>query len=156
LIILIIHILVSYDQNIDYFYVKDGSNYPCQGSTSVLCLHYRPETVHCSTKDAYTSEITFLALVPWLTIVLIGNTEYVLSRDKRVAEIDYQLKCAIFSTACSIVYKYCTRPIRRHLYSGIFKDPLDMKHKIFKKKDWIYKCYVSFLKLEYFFKNCKT
>ena len=33
--------------------------------TSVLCLHYRPETVHCSTKDAYTSEITFLALLPW-------------------------------------------------------------------------------------------
>ena len=35
---------------------------PCQAS--VLCLHYRPETVHCSTKDAYTSEITFLALHP--------------------------------------------------------------------------------------------
>ena len=34
--------------------------------TSVLCLHYRPETVHCSTKDAYTSEITFLALLPWV------------------------------------------------------------------------------------------
>ena len=33
-----------------------------QAVTSVLCLHYRPETVHCSTKDAYTSEITFLAL----------------------------------------------------------------------------------------------
>ena len=32
--------------------------------TSGLCLHYRPETVHCSTKDAYTSEITFLALHP--------------------------------------------------------------------------------------------
>jgi len=25
-----------------------------------LCLHYRPETVHCSTKDAYSSEITFV------------------------------------------------------------------------------------------------
>ena len=31
---------------------------PCQASTSFLCLHYRPETVHSSTKDAYTSEIT--------------------------------------------------------------------------------------------------
>jgi len=31
-----------------------------------LCLHYRPVTVHCSTKDEYTSEITFLALVPWV------------------------------------------------------------------------------------------
>jgi len=39
---------------------------PCQASTSVLCLHYRPKTVHSSTKDAYTSEITFLALRPWL------------------------------------------------------------------------------------------
>jgi len=38
---------------------------PCQAVTSVLCLHYRPETVHCSKKDAYTSEITFLALHPW-------------------------------------------------------------------------------------------
>ena len=37
---------------------------PCQASASVLCLHYRPETVHCSTKDVYTSEITFLALQP--------------------------------------------------------------------------------------------
>ena len=36
---------------------------PCQAVTSVLCLHYRPETVHCRTKDAYTSEITFVALV---------------------------------------------------------------------------------------------
>ena len=35
---------------------------PCQASTSVLCLHHRPETVHCSTKDVCTSEITFLAL----------------------------------------------------------------------------------------------
>ena len=39
---------------------------PCQAVTSVLCLHYRPETVHCSTKDACTSEIIFLALHPWL------------------------------------------------------------------------------------------
>ena len=39
---------------------------PYQASTSVLCLHYRPLTVHCSTKDAYTSEITFLALNPWI------------------------------------------------------------------------------------------
>ena len=33
-----------------------------------------------------------------------------------------------------IVYKCSTRPISKHLYSGIFKDPLDTKHKIFKKK----------------------
>ena len=36
-----------------------------QALTSVLCLHYRPETVHCSTKDVYTSEITILALHSW-------------------------------------------------------------------------------------------
>ena len=39
---------------------------PCQTSTSVLCLLYLPETVHYSTEDAQTSEITFLALHPWL------------------------------------------------------------------------------------------
>ena len=33
-------------------------------SMSGLCLLFRPKRVHCSTKDAYTSEITFLALVP--------------------------------------------------------------------------------------------
>ena len=37
---------------------------PCEASTSVLCLHYRPRQ-YCSTKNAYTSEITFLALQPW-------------------------------------------------------------------------------------------
>ena len=52
--------------------------------------------------------------------------ELVITRDKRVTEI--------FSTACSIVYKYCTRPISKHLYSGIIKYSLDTKHKIFKKK----------------------
>ena len=57
-----------------------------------------------------------------------------LYRAERVTEIDYQIKYAIFSTACSIVYKYCTRPISKHPYSGIFKDPLDTKHKIFQKK----------------------
>ena len=57
---------------------------------------------------------------------------FVWRRDKRVTEIDYNLWYAIFSTECSIVYKYCTRPISKHLYSGIFKDPLDTKHKFFK------------------------
>ena len=50
---------------------------PCQASTSVLCLHYRPEKVHWSTKDAYTSEITFLALHPWIELSLM--TYYALS-----------------------------------------------------------------------------
>ena len=38
---------------------------------------------------------------------------------KRVTEINWNLRYAIFSTAGSIVYKYCTRPISRYLYSGI-------------------------------------
>ena len=44
---------------------------PCQAVTFVLCLHYRPESVHCSTKDAYTSEITFFALHLWATLFFI-------------------------------------------------------------------------------------
>ena len=32
-------------------------------SMSVLCLLFRPKTVHWSTKNVYTSEITFLALI---------------------------------------------------------------------------------------------
>ena len=47
----------------------------------------------------------------------------------RVTEIDSNLWYATFSTACFIVYKYCTWPIRRHLYSRIFKDSLDKKYK---------------------------
>ena len=39
-----------------------------------MCLHYRPETVHCNTKDAYTSEITFLALQPWSNRTTIYST----------------------------------------------------------------------------------
>ena len=41
---------------------------PMFTSTFLLCLHYRPETVHCNTKNAYTSEITFLALHTWLSL----------------------------------------------------------------------------------------
>ena len=35
---------------------------PMSGCDIRLVFTFRPETVHCSTKDAYTSEITFLAL----------------------------------------------------------------------------------------------
>ena len=63
--ILIILIIVSYDKNISSIFLCERW-IPCQASTSFLGLHYRPETVHYSTKDAYTSEITFLALQPWV------------------------------------------------------------------------------------------
>ena len=58
------HIIVSYDKNISLIFLCERW-IPCQTVTSVLCLHYRLETVHCSTKDAYTFEITLLALHPW-------------------------------------------------------------------------------------------
>ena len=32
---------------------------------------------------------------------------------------------------------YCKRPISKHLYSGIFKDPLDTKHNLQKKTEFI-------------------
>ena len=63
LIISIIHIIFYYDQNISLIFLYERW-IPCQASTSVLCLQYRPQTVHCSTKYACTSEITFLALLP--------------------------------------------------------------------------------------------
>ena len=63
-----------------------------------------------------------------------NNLFWIFLRDKKVTETNYQLKYAIFSTTCSIMYKYCTRPISKHLYSGIFKNPLDTKHEIFKKR----------------------
>ena len=86
-----------------FFYVKDGSR-PCQALTSVLCLHYRPVTVHCSTKDAYTSEITFLALHPWLCGFQSINWE------------------AIFFL---YIYKYIYVCIFRH---NLFKHDLSFSH----------------------------
>ena len=51
---------------------------------------------------------------------------------------NWNLWYAIFFTADSIVYKYCTRLISRHLYSEIFKDPLEKKYKIFKNRRNVY------------------
>ena len=75
---LIIHIIVSYDKNILFIFFCKIWN------PSALCLHYRPETVHCSTKDAYTSEITFLAY-----ITLIRRSS------KKVCDTKYEEKCAL-------------------------------------------------------------
>ena len=60
LIILIIHIIESYGHIPLIFLCERWI--PCLAVTPVLFLKYRPEAVHCSTKDAYTSEITVLAL----------------------------------------------------------------------------------------------
>ena len=58
--ILIIDIIVSYEQNISLiFYVKDESHVRLRQPSFV---YITAQTVHCSTKDAYTSEINFLAL----------------------------------------------------------------------------------------------
>ena len=58
------------------------------GFYSVLCLHYRPVTVHCSTKDAYTSEITFLALNPCPPLYLILYLDaFYISRKSRLPKI---------------------------------------------------------------------
>ena len=63
LITLIIHIIVSYDQNISLiFYVKDGSHVRLRHPSCVCITALRQ---YCSTKDVYTSETTFLALHPW-------------------------------------------------------------------------------------------
>ena len=61
LVILMIHIIVSYDQNISLIFLCERW-IPRQVVASVLCLLYCPETresltetVHFSTKNAYTS-----------------------------------------------------------------------------------------------------
>ena len=80
------------------------------------------------------------------------------TRDKRVTEIDVQLKYAIFSTTCSIVYNFTVHNQSANIYiQGYLKILWMQNKKIFKnsKKDCIHKCYDSYLKLEYFFKSCK-
>ena len=74
MIILKIHTIVSYDQNIPLIFLWERW-IPSQALTSVLCLHYRPETVHCSTKDVYTSEITFFAIPPCSYLCKIKTRE---------------------------------------------------------------------------------
>ena len=54
---------------------------PCQAVTSVLILLSNPETVHCSTKNAYTSEITIFTL-PWWNYIHIYKYERSLSSYK--------------------------------------------------------------------------
>ena len=44
---------------------------PIAGFDIRLLFTDRPETVHCSTEDVYTSEITFLALHPWRQVILV-------------------------------------------------------------------------------------
>ena len=46
---------------------------PSQAVTSVLGLLLCTKTVHCRTKNAYTSEIIFLALVPWKRLARLGK-----------------------------------------------------------------------------------
>ena len=54
---MIIHIIISFDQNILLIFLCESWIHG-QAKTSVLCLLYRPETVHCSKKKSYNSEIT--------------------------------------------------------------------------------------------------
>ena len=62
MIIFIIHIIVSYDQNIPLiFFMWKMDPMPCFDFRLVFTL---PPRVHCSTKDVCTSKITFLALHP--------------------------------------------------------------------------------------------
>ena len=62
---------------------------------------------------------------------------YVHHRDKRVTEIDYNSYDMWYFSQHVLL---CTSTVHDqpanicYLYSGIFKDPLDTKHKIFKKK----------------------
>ena len=87
MIFFIIHIIVSYDQNIFLIFLCERW-IPCQALPSVLCLHYRPETVHCSTKDVYTSEITFLALHPWLSVTSNHNVKVLLQKKIKILPIN--------------------------------------------------------------------
>ena len=82
LIAVVYTLRTHWNQNISLIFLCERW-IPCQALTSVLCLHYCPERVHCSTKDVYTYEITFLALHPWdikrlwpIHTVKISNMQY--------------------------------------------------------------------------------
>ena len=89
----------SYYQNNSLFFLCERW-IPCQSVTSVLCLHSRPETVHCSTKDAYTSEITFLALHPWFHRINLLSSFFCVKW--KLEELRYHKVVPLMSHACSL------------------------------------------------------
>ena len=104
---------------------------PCQASTSILCLHYRPVTVHCGIKDAYTSEITFLALNPWL---YTGSLRIFCFLNICILQYVYSL-----SYVCEIKI----RMLRIYLLKFLPINDLNL-FNIFKLKRWLY---ISFLRM---------
>ena len=75
---------------------------PGQAGTSVLCLHYHPETVHCSTKVAYNSEITFLTLHPWYSCIYYLWTDT--CHEKNALWIPGYLLLSLFGLNTSMYY----------------------------------------------------
>ena len=80
---------------------------PCQAVISVLCLHYRPETVHCSTKDANTSEITFLALHPCFLVFLIQKASFLWNDLFLYIENCMQYTISINKKLCNLCLSVC-------------------------------------------------
>ena len=93
---------------------------------SGLCLHYRPETIHCSTKDVYTSEKTFLALHPWVEgeiVHLAYCTVTVLSLYCTVTVLSLYCTVTVLSLYCpDFPYAICTCIVQLTL-SGFFTPP---------------------------------
>jgi len=76
---------------------------PSQAVTSVLCLLFRPKTVHWSTKNVYTSEITFLASVPWFR--LCSNQISILFQNQFILISHvFSLLSALFPS----IFSFCT------------------------------------------------
>ena len=121
MIILIIHIIVSYDQNLSliFFWKMD----PISGFD-------RSETVHCSTNDAYTPEITFHALLPWLTVSariflrnIVEEEQFVIKcGHKSCVNIDWEFKFKKCSRC--LLRRYCSSPSCQKLDWVIHKKKL--------------------------------
>ena len=80
------------------------------------------------------------------------------ARDKRVTEIDQNLWNAIFSTGSQHVL-LCTSTVHDQSANICIQGYLRIlwiRNTKSSKIDKIHKCYVLCLKLEYFFKSCKT
>ena len=99
----------------------------CQAVTSVLCLLFHPKTVHWSTKNVYTSEITFLVLVPWAASTIVapashpGGTVQIRTANVGPARIQMYTGCAWYI----FIYMYISslilnKPIEWLETTGIF------------------------------------
>ena len=121
MIILIIHKIVSYHQNISLiFYVKDGFHVRLW---HLSCVYITAQKQYWSTKDVYTSEITFLALHHWVLLAVKNLIDFCVRAGKLLILILIKCPSLKRSNVCvsfsSVVQKFFFKWIKNAISFNI-------------------------------------